>query len=248
MTVHRERPLRCTTDGHAPRPLVITFSGIDGAGKTTQIERLCADLEAQGHNVGRFVFWDDVACFAGVRAGVGDNAARSRVSDEDGGLVAKNSKHLGSWYLTIARSAMYLFDALKLRRLMERIAEGRYDFVIFDRYIYDQLVILSSRGFLTKAYIRIVLGLSPKPDLAFVLDAPAEDAFIRKPEYPLHFMYSYRRAFLRFRETQPNLIVVPSSTMDEVAELILRHVQEQIVGDSQATLNPALETPSIPVV
>ena len=58
----------------ATRPFVITFSGIDGAGKTTQIEHLSSCLQKQGLRVLRLSFWDDVAVWSKLRAGVGQRS------------------------------------------------------------------------------------------------------------------------------------------------------------------------------
>ena len=41
-------------------PLLISFSGIDGAGKSTQINALTGLLSASGYRVHRLAFWDDV--------------------------------------------------------------------------------------------------------------------------------------------------------------------------------------------
>jgi len=41
-------------------PRIISFSGIDGAGKSTQIKALTGLLSASGYRVERFAFWDDV--------------------------------------------------------------------------------------------------------------------------------------------------------------------------------------------
>ena len=43
------------------RPVLVSFSGIDGAGKSTQIENLHRLLIAAGFQVQRLAFWDDVA-------------------------------------------------------------------------------------------------------------------------------------------------------------------------------------------
>jgi thymidylate kinase len=46
---------------------LVSFSGIDGAGKGTQIERLCTQLKAAGLRVLLITFWDDVATLTLMR-------------------------------------------------------------------------------------------------------------------------------------------------------------------------------------
>ena len=49
------------------RPCVVSFSGIDGSGKTTQIEALLAWLRDTGLRVHMLRFWDDIAVFGRMR-------------------------------------------------------------------------------------------------------------------------------------------------------------------------------------
>lgn len=56
-----------TTISRSRRPPLISFSGIDGAGKSTQIGAIHSRLSEAGVRVRLLAFWDDVAALAGVR-------------------------------------------------------------------------------------------------------------------------------------------------------------------------------------
>jgi thymidylate kinase len=140
--------------------------------------------------------------------------------------VLRNDKNVFAWYLTLARSILYLFDALSLSRVVSRWRTGDVDFVIFDRYLYDQLAQIRSRRWIARAYSRLLVYLAPKPDFAFILDASPDEAFARKPEYPLDFLYTYRSAFLRLRAFVPQLVVVPPSSVEDTQREILNHLSD----------------------
>ena len=49
------------------RPLLVTFSGLDGSGKSTQITNLLAHVKARGMRAVSLAFWDDVVVAKGYR-------------------------------------------------------------------------------------------------------------------------------------------------------------------------------------
>jgi thymidylate kinase len=209
-----------------PDPFLITFSGIDGAGKTTQIEYLSTYLQGQGLRVLRLAFWDHVAIWPRVRAGVGERAVNLYPVDQVTAysFSPKNHKHIRNWYLTAARSGLYLLDVVRLRGLLANPRMKNFDVVIFDRYIYDQIANVYSRSRTARVYSQIVLEQTPRPDLAFILDTSPDAAFARKPEYPLEFMHQNRQNFLRLRELAPELIVISDARPEDVRNEIERHI------------------------
>jgi thymidylate kinase len=226
------------------RPFLITFSGIDGAGKTTQIDRLTAHLETAGLRVLRLSFWEHVAVWPNLRAGVGHRSLnRKNARTLDLSFAPKNNKHIRKWYLTAARSGFYLLDIGRLQTLLSRHSVWQHDVVIFDRYVYDQIANLYSHSLAARSYSRLLLKLAPVPDLAFVVDAVPAEAFARKPEYPLEFVHRNRRSFLQLREIHPSLLVIPPAGPDEVTQEIRTHVDRSrlLVGHSRTekTEHPA---------
>lgn len=229
------------------QPFLITFSGIDGAGKTTQIEQLSSGLQERGLRVLRFSFWDHVAAWSKMRAGVGNRSLDSRTLDSrtldsrpvdrigEGSLIPQNNKHIRKWYLTLARAGFYLFDVARLRRLLASQDARNADVIIFDRYIYDQIANIYCRSFVARTYGKILLQRTPAPDLAFFLDASPAAAFARKPEYPLEFMLQNRRSFLRLRELAPELIVIADAAAEDVRSEILFHVSRSRLTEQNSS-------------
>jgi thymidylate kinase len=218
------------------RPFLISFSGIDGAGKTTQIESLSSNLQEQGFRVLRLSFWDDVAVWSKMRAGIG-GAEEIGPTDTmaERPFSPKNNKHVRTWYLSAARAVMYTLDVARLQRLLRGRLARNADVIIFDRYIYDQIANIYSESFATRGYARILLKQAPTPNLAFIVDASPDAAFARKPEYPLEFMHRNRKNFLLLRELAPQLIIIPEGRAEDVRSDIYCHVSRSRLLDSGLT-------------
>ena len=208
------------------KPLLISFSGIDGAGKSTHIAHLCEALAAAGGPVEQRAFWDDVVVLSGLREGVTLKVFKSEKGvGAPGKPVQRRDKNVRSWYLSLVRSAFYLLDALHLRRVVARARRSGAAVIIFDRYIYDELANLPLNNRAARAFLRGVAWISPRPNLAYVIDANPEEACARKPEYPLEFSRRCRETYLRLA-AMLNMVVVPPLPLTEALREMSSRFQE----------------------
>jgi thymidylate kinase len=197
------------------RPILVSFSGVDGSGKSTQIENLRSVLTDAGYRVRLLAFWDNVVVGTRWREGFVHKAYGSEKgvgSPEK--PVNRRDKNIRKWYLTLARYFLYLLDALHLRFVVGR-AVCDCDVLIMDRYIYDELANLPLGNKLTQAYIRAVAALVPRPTIAYLLDADPEAARGRKPEYPVAFMRRCRRAYKDLAIQLRSLMLIPALSLEE---------------------------------
>lgn len=200
----------------------VSFSGIDGAGKSSQIKTLFARLTNHGVRVQVITFWDDVAQLKRLREGAGH-----RLFKGDKGVgapeapISRRDKNVRSWPMTCFRIFLYLLDALALRRIVARAGHSQAQLIIFDRYIYDELANLKLNSVLARAYVRLVLKLVPEPDVSLLLDADPMQAHARKPEYPLEFTCLNRQSYMQLSRLVGGMITIPPMSIEDVEREVL---------------------------
>lgn len=207
---------------HRPKRWV-SFSGIDGAGKSTQIEALRAAAEQAGMRVQIIRFWDDVARLTGLRETSGH-----KIFKGDKGIgspanpINRRDKNVRSWPMACVRLLLYTVDAISTRLKVAQALNSDTDFVIFDRYMYDELANLNLRNPLMRAFTRAIVMLTPRPQVSFILDADPVQARARKPEYPLEFIYVNRQAYLDLSCLIGGMTVISPGPVAEVKREVLR--------------------------
>jgi thymidylate kinase len=208
-------------------PKLVSFSGVDGAGKSTQIEALCSAMQAAGIRFRVVRFWDDVARLHRFREAAATGLFKSdRGVGRPGAPVNRRDKNVQSWYMSCFRFCLYLLDAVSLRVVITRSLRSDLDVIVFDRFIYDELANLNLSNPLVRLYIRSVMALVPRPDLSCLLDADPVEARTRKPEYPLEFLYLNRKAYLCLSQIIGGMKVIDPMPMDDVRREVVRHAGE----------------------
>ncbi len=216
------------------RATLVSFSGIDGAGKSTQIENLCTSLREAGLKVMLITFWDDVARLKYIREG-----ATHTLFHGDQGVgtlevpIHRRDKNVRSPLMSLFRIMFYFIDALSLRRIANKAVRSDVDVVIFDRYMYDELANLNLAKASTQLYVQSIMKIVPKPEISFLLDADPVKACARKPEYPIEFLHSNRRSYLNLSQFLGKITVIPANTIAEVKAEIARCVFEGVLGSVQ---------------
>src|SRR5215471_6340965 len=221
------------------KPLLISFSGVDGSGKSTQIENLRSALYAAGLTTHLLAFWDNAVVGVKYREGFVHKVYKSEPGiGAPGKPVNRRDKNMRAWYLTVARHFLYLLDAINLRRVVMREKRSGADVIIFDRYIYDEILNLNVGNPISRAFVRLVHAFIPRPDIAYLLDADPVAAYARKPEYPPEFMEESRQAYFKLAQVLRTMTLIPAGTIQETRSAVLKVAETKLAETGRVAATP----------
>jgi thymidylate kinase len=185
--------------------MLITFSGLDGSGKSTLIRTVRCALEAEGTGVVVCHMTYDVGLFALaigarnlIRRAAGGTAGRRKLAVDPRILDSgwKRLRYAIVWNRTLRR-IIYLADLVLFAGYRLYVERLRRRVLIMDRYFYDTLVDVAGPG--SWGWARVLAWITPDPDLALLLDTGPEEAFARKGEYSVDYLArrwsAYQRVF-----------------------------------------------------
>ncbi len=139
------------------RGLFVVFEGLDGSGKTTQLERLAARLEAAGRAVTRTR--EPYDCEAGRRI---------RAMAQSGEAVSAEQELAWFW----EQREEHVRDVIE-----PALADGRI--VLCDRYYLSTVAYQGARGLDAETLLADSEAAFPTPDLVLWLDLPVTQGLTR---------------------------------------------------------------------
>ncbi len=203
-------------------PILVSFSGLDGSGKTTQIAALRESISLLGLHSTLLTFWDEIVVARGCRESFVHKVLGSEPGvGAPGSPVKRRDKNVRSAYLVVARHLLYLADAIHLRIVLRRARRSVDGVIVMDRYLYDELANLPLENRFSAAYAKLLAKIAPRPELTVVLDADPELACARKPEYPVTFTFQSRRSYFRLARLLGYMTIIPPLTVDDAKRAVL---------------------------
>ncbi|MFC1608981.1 dTMP kinase [Patescibacteria group bacterium] len=117
---------------------IITISGLDGSGKSTQVDLIKEHLESQGKKVYYFHAVQYSLVNKIIRALKSPLVLFGILKQKEGRSVSKVSK-ANRWQLSLRRFILKM-DIVRFDTLCANLTTGGYDYIISDRYFYDNAI------------------------------------------------------------------------------------------------------------
>ncbi|MCP5094131.1 MAG: hypothetical protein GY943_01120 [Chloroflexi bacterium] len=198
--------------------MLITFSGLDGAGKSTQVKFVVDWLQQRGIQT-RFLHltqWTWVYKIGERLGGKGAERNETGVSPSPPSLPTK-----------LLRQIISLIDLLRFKLMWWRLKRNT-GFLLCDRYFYDLGINALYRQTMSIKTVNFMWKHAPVPDIAFFLDVLPDVAETREGEHASDYYVQKHRLF---REAMPawQMVMLPpkpiAQTQSQIAQILEKYLK-----------------------
>lgn len=194
---------------------IITFEGIEGVGKSTQINLLKDYIESRG-----------------LSASIFREPGSTTIGENIRSILLDSKENLSK------ESELLLMFAARAQLISEKVKISNTDFILFDRF-YDASVAYQGFGRgLSVDFINNLISFinCPQPDLTFLLDISVENGFKRKindvkdriESSGDEFFENVRQGYLEIAKSQPERIKVIDAmgSIEDINKEIIKEVSK----------------------
>lgn len=212
--------------------MLVSVSGIVGSGKTTVANRLLDLFRAAGHDATCLRF-QTLPCFTFLRSPLRTKyPARDRAAGREDDVPGVRSSGYRQKTLTLIVTLTYIARFMTFR--IYRLSWGSERMYVLNRYFYDLFVHYRLERRAERLYFAVLRALMPVPDVSILLAAEPDTIAQRRANYSREYLVALGDAYLRLRESFPELVEIRTDPGQSGLESL-----ERIVSGIRRCMPPA---------
>lgn len=180
--------------------MIITFSGLDGSGKTTYLNESMKYFKKKGYKT-RYIHL--------IKSSL-TNILNKKIINK---ISKKTSKRIDNFedkdkfyfkYIVYIKTLTILLDIFIF--LVRRLFYSRSTLVFMDRYFYDALIQVD---YLTKPnkFTKFMFNIIPKANIMFLIDANPKIAYRRKPEFNIDYFNKKKKYYDKLKNIKGMTVI-----------------------------------------
>lgn len=207
--------------------MIISFSGLDGSGKTTQIQLLADAFKEKGIPY-TIVQTGRIAIFQYLKKILALFNSKKVTQLENIQFDLSGNTSPTKKVLAVIRQMSTVLDILIFFLLYHIPSKFGKTVILCDRHLSDTVSQLYYLKMCSKPVYLFLLTLIPRPDVSFYIKASYKVAYRRKPEYPKSYFIKKAKLY-SFVARRLNMKTVPSNDIQETFTLIQNHLRTKAI-------------------
>lgn len=193
---------------------IISISGLDGSGKSTQVKLLKSFFRQQNKEV----FYFHAIQFSIAQKIKKLFAGKNFQSTKEKGVTS------ASWIKIKLRQLAFLIDVLRFKYLVKKLTRDGFDYLVTDRYFYDSIINITY--LMGKNCPPKIEKYIPPADLAFYLKLEPEAIMKRRriPEQGLTYLKKKKKRYDMYANFWNLIIINANANQETIFNKILSEI------------------------